>query len=205
MGWKPDYATLPQAREYVTRHSSTVDDTFLALDLATASRAVDRATNRQFGLVDAPELRYYTPHWDRDLLRWVIEFDDLQTTAGFDPQIQDANGDNLGAVDAYVLEPRNAPADGEPWTRMVVRPGSAFAPTGLRDQAAFTGRWGWTEIPTPITEATLMQTNRFQTRRVSPYGVAGSPDEGSEMRLLARLDPDVAVAVGPYRRWWAAA
>lgn len=205
MAWKPDYATLQQAREYVTRHSSTVDDEFLGLDLTAASRAVDRATNRQFGLVDAPEERFYTPRWDRDLVRWVIDIDDLQTTTGFDPQLQDVNGDNLGAIDDYVLEPRNAPAEGEPWTRVIVRPGSSFIPTGLRDQAAFTGRWGWTETPPSIVEATLMQTNRFQTRRVSPYGIAGSPDEGSEMRLLARLDPDVAVVVGPFRRWWAAA
>lgn len=205
MAWAPDYATLPQAREYVTRHSSTVDDEFLGLDLTSASRAVDRSTNRQFGLVDEPEERFFTPYWDRDLVRWVIVFDDLQTTTGFDPQLQDEDGNDLGAIDDYVLEPRNAAAKGRPWERMIVRPGSSFAPTGLRDQAAFTGRWGWTETPTPITQATLMQTNRFQTRRVSPYGVAGSPDEGSEMRLLARLDPDVAVSVGTFRRWWAAA
>jgi hypothetical protein len=204
MAWKPDYATLPQAREYVTRHSSTVDDVYLGLDLTTASRAVDRTTNRQFGLVDEPVERFYTPYWDRDLVRWVIVFDDLQTTTGFDPQLQDADGNDLGAIDDYVLEPRNAVADGKPWERMIVNPGSTVAPTGLRHQAAFTGRWGWTETPDAVTQATLLQTSRFTIRRVSPYGVAGSPDEGSEMRLLARLDPDVAVAVGTYRRWWAA-
>lgn len=205
MAWKPDYATLAQAREYVTRHTSTVDDEFLALDLTAASRAVDRATSRQFGLADEPVQRFYTPRWDRELVRWVIEIDDLQTTTGFDPQLQDADGNDLGAIDDYVLEPQNAPADGKPWERLIVRPGSTLAPTGLRDQAAFTGRWGWTELPTPITQATLLQTNRFTIRRVSPYGVAGSPDEGSEMRLLARLDPDVAVSIGSFRRWWAAA
>lgn len=205
MSWAPDYATLAQAREYITRHSSTVDDQFLALDVTAASRAVDRSTGRQFGLVDAAEERFYTPSWDPRLCRWVIEIDDLMTTDGFVPQLQDVNGVNLGAIDDYTLEPRNAAAKGEPWTRMVVRPTSTYLPTGLRDQAAFTGSWGWTDIPSPITQATLLQTSRFQIRRNSPYGIAGSPDEGSEMRLLARLDPDVAVAVGPYRRWWAVA
>jgi hypothetical protein len=205
MVWAPDYATLDQARTYVTRHSSTVDDEFLALDLTAASRAVDRATNRQFGLVAAAEQRFYTPYWDRELVRWVIDIDDLQTTTGFVPLLQNEDGTDLGSVDDYVLEPRNAAAQGEPWTRVVVGTGSTYAPTGLRHQAAFTGQWGWTEVPTPITQATLLQTSRFTIRRSSPYGVAGSPDEGSEMRLLARLDPDVAVSLGSFRRWWAAA
>ena len=204
-GWAPDYATLTQAREYVTRHSSTVDDEFLALDLTAASRAVDRATGRQFGLIDAAGERFYTPYFDRRRARWVIDFDDLQTTVGFDPQLQDVDGVDLGAIDDYVLEPRNAPAKGRPWERLVVRPTSTYVPTGLRDQAAFTARWGWTTVPDAIVQATLLQTNRFQARRGSPYGIAGSPDQGSEMRLMARLDPDVAVAIGSYRRWWAAA
>ena len=49
-------------------------------------------------------------------------------------------------------------------------------------------------------EATLLQASRLAARRDSPFGVAGSPDAGSEMRLLARVDPDVAVALEPYRR-----
>lgn len=205
MAWAPDYAELAEAREYVTRHSSTVDDTFIGLDLTAASRAVDRATNRQFGLVAAPEQRFYTPCWDRRRVRWVINFDDLQTTTGFDPRLQDVDGNDLGAIDGYVLEPRNAAALGRPWERMVVKPTSTYAPTGLVDQAAFTGRWGWTEVPDPVKQATLLQTSRFAARRNAPFGIAGSPDEGSEMRLLARLDPDVAVVVGAFRRWWAAA
>lgn len=204
-GWQPDYASLAEAREYITKHSSTVDDTFLALDLTAASRAVDRATNRQFGQFELPQQLFYTPYFDRRRVRWVIEFDDLQTTTGFVPMLQDANGDDLGVIDDYVLEPVNAAVKGRPWERMIVKPTSTFAPTGLEHQAAFTGQWGWTSVPASIKEATLMQTNRFTTRRGSPYGIAGSPDEGSEMRLLARLDPDVAVIVGPYRRWWAAA
>lgn len=204
MAWAPDYATLAEAREYVTKHSSTVDDSFIALDLASASRAVDRATNRQFGLVAAAEERFYTPYWDRRLCRWVIEFDDLQTTTGFLPTLQDVDGADIGDIDDYTLEPRNAAAKGRPWEALVVRPTSTYVPTGLRDQAAFTGQWGWTETPDPIKQATLLQTNRFTVRRSSPYGVAGSPDEGSETRLLARLDVDVAVAVGSFRRWWVA-
>jgi hypothetical protein len=51
----------------------------------------------------------------------------------------------------------------------------------------------------------LLQASRLDFRRVAPAGVAGSPETGSEVRLLARVDPDVAVSLKDYIRWWAAA
>ena len=40
-------------------------------------------------------------------------------------------------------------------------------------------------------------------RKGSPYGIAGSPDLGSELRLLAKLDADVAVLLRSFVRMWA--
>ena len=40
--------------------TDTDDDVQIALAVTAASRAIDRRTNRQFGLVAAPEARYYT-------------------------------------------------------------------------------------------------------------------------------------------------
>jgi len=66
-----------------------------------------------------------------------------------------------------------------------------------------TALWGWTEVPQAVKAATLLQVARFAARRDSPYGIAGSPDEGGEMRLLAALDPDLRTSLRPYvRRAW---
>jgi len=65
--------------------------------------------------------------------------------------------------------------------------------------------WGWSAVPVPVKEATYLQASRFHSRRDSPYGIAGSPDQGSELRLLSRVDPDVAVSLSDFVRWWAAA
>jgi hypothetical protein len=46
----------------------------------------------------------------------------------------------------------------------------------------------------------MLQASRFYARRDSPYGVAGSPDLGSEVRLLSKVDPDVAVSLADYVR-----
>lgn len=204
MAWAPDYATTAEARAYITRHSETVDDTEIALAITAASRAIDTAAGRQFGVVAAAEQRFYTARWDRRVMRWVVPVDDLMSVSNFAAITVDANGDTVGTVDDYVLEPRNAAAKGRPWTQMLIRPESTYKPTGARDEVAVTALWGWTAVPTPVKNATLLQASRFFARRDSPYGIAGSPDEGSEMRLLARVDPDVAVMLGPYKRWWAA-
>jgi hypothetical protein len=64
--------------------------------------------------------------------------------------------------------------------------------------------FGWTAIPDLVISATLLQAGRFASRRDSPYGIAGSPDTGSELRLLDKVDPDVAVMLAPLTRWWGA-
>lgn len=206
MAWQPDYTTVAELRAYATRSIDTVDDVELALAVTAASRAVDRHTNRQFGRVDAAEQRAYTATWDRRRERWVVEIDDLMDDTGAAPRVLAEDGTDLGAITAYVLEPVNAPQRGRPWTRLVVLPASATSPTGAHPaEVAATRLWGWTAIPGPVRQATLLQGSRLFSRRTSPYGVAGSPELGSELRLLARLDPDVAVVLGGYIRWWAAA
>src|SRR5687768_13557694 len=81
MAWAPNYVMTPELADYL-RISDADDDTQLALAITAASRAVDRHTNRQFGLVAAVEERFYTATWDRRRRRMVVEIDDLMTTTG---------------------------------------------------------------------------------------------------------------------------
>lgn len=199
MAWAPDYLTLAEFKKWV-RVDDTVDDTELAAAITTASRAVDNSTHRQFGKLDAPAEWVYTPEWDRTRCRWVVHIDDLATTAGLVVVV-----DGTPTTD-YTLEPRNAVAKGLVWTRLVL--GQAVTvPRGeaRHDAAAITAPWGWPAFPVAVKLATRLQGNRFNIRRDSPYGVAGSPADGSELRLLARVDPDVAVSLKSYiRETWAA-
>lgn len=207
MAWAPDYVTAAELKHFV-RIGDSADDAEIALAITAASRAVDLCcsmgdTARQFGVVSGVEERFYTARWDRrrGYGRWVVAIDDLMTVTGFDPQVQDADGNDLGAIDDYTLEPRNAATRSRPWTHLVVKPSSTFRPTGEEHECAFTGLWGWTAVPAPVKQATLLQASRFFARRNSPYGVAGSPDDGSEMRLLSKVDADVSVSLGPFKRW----
>lgn len=195
MAWAPDYITLPQLKAW-ERIADAVDDVELAVAITAASRAIDEHCNRQFGRVAAPEARVYTarPNYDRGV--WVVDIDDLDDATGLTVTV----GGNALAPGSYTLEPVNAVLEGKAWTRLVVASSSAVQPTGADNEIIGTVRWGWTATPPTVTLAARLQSSRFAARRQSPYGVAGSPQDGSELRLLARVDPDVGVSLRGYRR-----
>jgi hypothetical protein len=195
MTWAPDYVTKDDLKAYLRIDSGdTVDDVQLPLAVTSSSRAVDLTTHRQFGQVSAPEARLYTPRWNSSRCRWVIEIDDLMDATGFTLNIA------AGAITQYQLEPLNAAQRGRPWTRVVISKDSTIKPKGEVGEATSVGKWGWLAIPGTVKEATLIQGARFNKRRDAPFGIAGSPDSGSELRLLAKVDPDVAVMLASYIR-----
>lgn len=194
VAWRPDYITLQELKDYKTIDDD-LDDAQLATAITAASRAIDKATNRQFGKVDTPQGRVYSAWWNGERCRWVVDIDDLQDTAGLVVTIGGV------AVTKYKLEPRNAVVDGLAWTSLVLAPDAEALPSSA-DEYEVTGLapWGWAAFPPAVVEAAYIQSHRFANRRDSPYGVAGSPQQGSELRLLARLDPDVKVSLGLYVR-----
>lgn len=197
MGWAPDYVTSGDLKAYLGI-DDTIDDAQLGFAIAAASRAVDDSAARQFGLVAAPEARVYTARFSSSRRRWVVDVDDLMTVAGLVVAV------DAGAITAYHLHPRNADKRGRPWTRLLVDEASGVQPTCDVDGVTVTARWGWTTVPVAVQQAMLLQAARLFKRKDAPFGVAGSPDLGSEMRLLAKVDPDVEVALNDYRRTWLA-
>lgn len=191
MTWAPDYVTLAEAKDYL-RITDTNDDTLLALWITTASRAVDGFCGRQFGKTDSAESRTYTAQFDRHLACWVAEIDDL-----YDADGSTVAGPSAEVLTDYELEPTNGPRKDRPYERLLA---TSSGPYTINSDS-----WGWSAVPSAATTATLLQTARLAARRDSPYGIAGSPTEGSELRLLASLDPDLRTSLNRFRRnWWAA-
>lgn len=196
MPWKPDYITTADLKGYLGIGDS-VDDVQLAMWCTAASRAVDARCNRQFGQAASAVARTYRHPavYNRESGLWELEIDDVQDATGL-----------LVAGVAYassgaVLLPDNAPADGVPWERL----GLATAPTlpypGAPAPIVVTAKWGWSAVPVQVVAAAKLQANRWFNRKDSPYGVSGSPDTGAgELRLLARLDPDVATSLAGLSR-----
>lgn len=208
MTWQPDYTTLADLKSAV-RIGDTDDDAELTFAITAASRAIDQATNRQFGNTTA-EARLFTARFDRALKRYVVDVDDIHTTSSLavvadddDDGVYDDNTWTLDAEDGFLMYPPNNADTARPWTQIVFR-SDADSPPCAPNAIQVTAQFGWASVPVTIEAATILQAQRFFYRREAPFGVAGSPSVGSEIRLLSMVDPDVAVMVRPYRRVWGA-
>lgn len=193
MTWAPDYCTSPELKSYL-HIEDDADDVFIALWITTASANVNDFCGRQFGQVASVETRTYTPVWDRHLGCYVAEIDDLMDTDDLAVIDQNAN-----VLTDYALAPENAVQKGRPYERILTSVGGPLTLDGL---------WGWDPAsagPKVAKTGLLLQAARLAARRDSPFGIAGSPSDGSELRLLAQLDPDFRTSLKPFRReWWAA-
>lgn len=195
MPWKPDYLTLAEGKVFL-RVSDALDDAEIGNWITAASRAIDARCNRQFGQLSVAVARVYRRPavWDPVTGLWIREIDDLQDLTGL-------TVDGVAyASSGSVLLPDNAPADGRPWTALGFADQPDVSYAGSPESMVVVGRWGWTTFPTQVVAAAKLQINRWHSRRDSPYGVAGSPSTGSEVRLLAKLDPDVAVTLAGLSR-----
>jgi hypothetical protein len=210
MPWAPSYASTDDLRDFV-RIDDDADDTVMSTALDAASRMIDYACDprpdhsRQFGKVDAPEDRYFTvTARGYDIAhagQWVAETDDLATVVGLVVAVAAGVGAEVYTpVTGVAPLPRNATAHGRPFTSLTFAGSSMPAPSLLADAVKVTGTWGWPAIPPTIHQACLLQASRLLARRDAPFGIAGSAETGSEMRLLAKVDPDVEAMLRPFVR-----
>lgn len=215
MAWKPDYATSASLK-VALNITDAADDAAIALAITASSRAIDAHCNRQFGSVSSGVARYFrtiglqhqewpTAAYEYGWAPWGYrgasrtDIEDVQDATGivvkvgYDPTTQ-TFATTLGATD-YRLGPWNAAADGVPWTWLHI-----YGTHTWDRLIEVTAKWGWTAVPKVVEQACLLQAARVFKRKDAPFGVAGSPDIGSELRLLAKLDPDVAVLLSGVRR-----
>ncbi len=194
-----EYATAEEFKQAV-RVEDTDDDDGIDLALAAASRSVDDHCNRRFWLDPTAVARYfdYDPRFGAVFVDDIGSLVDLAVAVD---QVGDgAYSDAWTLTTHYRLAPRNAAADGVPWSSIVTaNNGTKSFPRG-EGLVKVTARFGWPATPDPVKQATLIQANRFWKRKDSPYGVAGSAELGSELRLLASLDPDAVGLLKPFRR-----
>lgn len=196
--WRPDYCTTEQLANFLRiPDGDEVDTDELATAITAASTAINRCTHRQFGNVDTSQTRTYEAGWSRTGSCWVIRtMDDLAASTGLTVTIGGV------AVTDWTLGPANAVLDGKVFTRLTLGPAAEAYPSGSNLVDMASDQWGWTTIPTTVLQAAKLQAGRFHKRRDALFGVAGSPADGSEVRLLDRVDPDVAVMLTDYKRRW---
>ena len=187
------YCTLEQIKASAGI-TDTVDDTLLELAVEAASREIDSATERQFFQTSAT--RIYTP---RD--SFVTEIDDLVSlTTLKTSSAADGTFDETWTSTDYQLEPLNGLAGGieVPANQIRAVGDYTFPLSGGEATVQVVGTFGFSSVPTAITQATVILGSRIFKRNDSPLGVAGFGDIG--VIRVGRLDPDVEAMIMPYKK-----
>jgi hypothetical protein len=184
MPWAPDYVDVDGDDGLAAFVRADPADPWVADYGTAAARGIDSFCSRQFGQLASPVAITY-PARNAVRLRdgsWLLPVHDVQDTTGAALTV-DGSVVAAGAT-GYRWWESDAALWGKPYTALQL----ATRPYG---DAVLTARYGWTAVPAAVPAAVRLQVNRWHTRRESPYGTAGSPDEGSMVRLTAVLDPDV--------------
>lgn len=191
-----EYASVGEVKQALELQGETFADPDITRALTAASRGLDQLLDRRFYLdTDSAQVRYFTADDG-----WV-EITDLVVLTSM---ITDDNGD--GTFDTtwtqntdFVLEPLNAAADGEPWTKITPTASGRYTlPCHVRG-VKVTGQFGWTAVPAGVKEATIILAARLLKRvREAPFGVVMIGADTAER--LAKSDPDVMFLVGHYDR-----
>lgn len=190
MPWKPDYLDLSEVKSW-ERIGDDLDNTEIAAYITGSSRAIDDFCGRQFGQLDVADAWTYTPFYNERRRLWMTRVDDITDVTGLTVSVAGVQLD----AGTYTLEPSRAVAQGRAYTHVVIGRSAARQPCGIDDEVSVSCRFGWSTMPPQVGLACRLQVSRFAARRESPFGIAGSPDIGSELRLLSRVDPDVGVAL----------
>ena len=190
------YCTLAQIKA-AARISDSVDDTLLEMAVESASRAIDGHAGRYFYSAGTAT-RYYAADDS-----FIVQIDDVSSTALTLETSSGGDGvfDTTFTTVDYQLEPLNGKVDGldVPFTRIRAVENFLFPVEAEQALVKLTAVFGWPSVPTPITQACIIQASRIFKRLDSPLGIAGFGDMGA-MRVSRYLDPDVEQLVAPYRR-----
>lgn len=191
------YCTLNQIKAAL-RINDAVDDSLLEMAVESASRMIDSECDRVF----------YSTSATRDFVpndHMTVDTDDLTVITSVK---LDDSGDLTFpitlAVSDYQTEPVNQRVSGNAYPiyrlRMI---GDYLLPIWNRQATVrIQGTYGFTPVPTAITQAAVLQGARIFKRLDSPLGFAGFSDMG--VARVGRVDPDVAMLIRPYKKYPAA-
>jgi hypothetical protein len=204
MAWAPDYCTSSELKS-AQQNTTSSSDAEISVAITAASRVIDQWCGRQFGVLSTAAPRYYKASWDEVMCQYVIWIDDLQTTTNLVVKTndeRDGSYSNTLVLDTdFSLYPRNAVADGRPWTMIGGLRNSDYRLPVWQDGIEVTAKWGWTAVPTVVKQACLILANRYVKRKGAAFGVVGAPQAGTEVRMLTPQDADVITLLSSVVRY----
>ena len=195
------YTTLATFQAYTGMSTVTADETInIEKAIESASRSIDRMTNRRFRADATATARQYRA---TDFYRLFV--DDISSTTGLLVKT-DTGGDGTYETTLtfnvdYILDPINAPQQERPFTVVTMVGTTLFpSPINLRPGIQVTAKFGWYNgtPPDDVEEACLILSTDLVKRASSVGGVLGLSELGAIR--MSPLGRDVQAMVRPYRR-----
>ena len=190
---RTDYCTVEQLRAELGDAASGLDADLLGKAVTAASRAVEDWCGRTagFALDAAASPRLFRPG-DRE----VAVVDDIGSPDGLTVESWTGAWTMLDA-DAYQLEPLNADAASAFAWNQVVALSACWPVDGRRATLRVTARWGWSQVPEQVEEATILRAVALFKRKDSTYGLADFGEFGPVR--IGRQDVDVVALLSRFR------
>lgn len=205
----------------VTNGLCSVDDVKTALDLAddfddiklnlavdAASRLIEQECGRRFYADTEATPRLYVA---MDALS--VEVDDIATTDGLIVAADYAGNGTFSTTfdpSQYQLEPVNGlnpSGQYHPYTKIraiqslyfPIYGASSIPQPYAQTLVQVTAKWGWSEIPTPIQQAAIVQSISLWKSSDAPFGSTGMAEVGI-VRLKQALHPTAALLICDYSK-----
>jgi hypothetical protein len=189
------YATLAEFKASVGITDST-DDTALQSVLDATDQLINNYCDIKVGFGQtASQARYYTA----DNLTFVLTDPIVSVSAVQTDDDGDGTYETTWSATDYVLAPRNAALDTRPYTEVDTAPNEPKVFTTLYLGVKITGVFGWPAVPSAVKQAALIQAGAVWSSRTAPFGIIGSQDQGTVMRMSRALHPEAQVLLEPYR------
>ena len=203
------YCTTAELREHLGDSGSTLTTALLERAINSASRAVDHYCGRgidgalgRFWLDAAVAQRTYLCDSTTE-----VYVDDIGTRTGLIVETG-TDGATFGTTwttgTDFILEPRNAgsagagsTADAHAFWQIVAIGSKTFLPHNRKPTLRVTAKFGWSSVPTDVTEATVIKAASLFKRKDAPFGVAGFGEFG--VVRIGRNDPDVVELLSAHR------
>ena len=193
------YVTLATFKETLQIPSAdTTDDSRLQAVLDATDQLINNYCERPAGFISSTQTRYYTAErGDYCLIDDMVSITTLQT---------DNDGDGVyettwSATD-YILAPRNAVANLQPYTEIDTAPGfpKVFPVEYLGVKVVGSFGYKASSAPQAVQQAALIQAGAVYFSLTAPSGAIGGADLGGIIRLARALHPEAQVLLEPYRK-----
>lgn len=202
------YCTVDDLREQLGESKpGNLPQNLLVRAINAASRAVDNWTGRRFWQDETPQTLNFDPQPAcRDEL-WIDQ--DISSTTGLviaTDNYLDGTYSAVWDVADYQLWPYRANTPGSQygaWWKLESVHGLRFNLTGVRGRRGvlpvkITAQFGWSFVPDPVQEATLLKAAALFKRKDAPFGVLQFGDIAAVR--VTRQDIDVVELLSPYVR-----